>query len=238
MRIDIITVHPELLESPFNHSILKRAKEKGLVEVNLINLRDYAFSKHHNTDDYAFGGGAGMVMMIEPIALCIEALQLKNTYDEIIYMSPDGVMLDQPLANSISLQQNIILLCGHYKGVDERVREHFITREISIGNYVLSGGELAAAVLCDAVIRLIPGVLNDETSALSDSFQDNLIAPPVYTRPAEFRGWKVPDVLLSGHEAKINQWRYEQSLIRTQERRPDLLRKKYNPVSFIVIGEF
>ncbi|MBK7887766.1 MAG: tRNA (guanosine(37)-N1)-methyltransferase TrmD [Bacteroidetes bacterium] len=225
MRIDIITVHPELLESPFNHSILKRAKEKGLVEVNLINLRDYAFSKHHNTDDYAFGGGAGMVMMIEPIALCIEALQLKNTYDEIIYMSPDGVMLDQPLANSISLQQNIILLCGHYKGVDERVREHFITREISIGNYVLSGGELAAAVLCDAVIRLIPGVLNDETSALSDSFQDNLIAPPVYTRPAEFRGWKVPDVLLSGHEAKINQWRYEQSLIRTQERRPDLLRK-------------
>ncbi|MBK9401261.1 MAG: tRNA (guanosine(37)-N1)-methyltransferase TrmD [Bacteroidetes bacterium] len=225
MRIDIITVHPELLESPFNHSILKRAKEKGLVEVNLINLRDYAFSKHHNTDDYAFGGGAGMVMMIEPIALCIEALQSKNTYDEIIYMSPDGVLLDQPLANSISLQQNIILLCGHYKGVDERVREHFITREISIGNYVLSGGELAAAVLCDAVIRLIPGVLNDETSALSDSFQDNLIAPPVYTRPAEFRGWKVPDVLLSGHEAKINQWRYEQSLIRTQERRPDLLRK-------------
>jgi len=226
MRIDIITVHPELLESPFNHSILKRAKEKGLVEVNLVNLRNYAFSKHHNTDDYAFGGGAGMVMMIEPIALCIEALQAKHAYDEIIYMSPDGDLLDQPLANAISLKQNIILLCGHYKGVDERVREHFITKEISIGNYVLSGGELAAAVLCDAVIRLIPGVLNDETSALSDSFQDNLIAPPVYTRPAAFRGWKVPDVLLSGHEAKINQWRYEQSLLRTQERRPDLLRNK------------
>jgi tRNA (guanine37-N1)-methyltransferase len=225
MRIDIITVHPELLESPFNHSILKRAKEKGLVEVNFINLRDYAFNKHRNTDDYAFGGGAGMVMMIEPIALCIEALQSKQVYDEVIYLSPDGVMLDQPLANTLSLKKNIILLCGHYKGVDERVREHLVTMEISIGNYVLSGGELAAAVLSDAVIRLIPGVLNDETSALSDSFQDNLIAPPVYTRPAEFRGWKVPDVLLSGHEAKINQWRYEQSLIRTQERRPDLLRK-------------
>ena len=223
MRIDIITVHPELLESPFNHSILKRAKEKGLVEVNLINLRDFAFSKHHNTDDYAFGGGAGMVMMIEPIALCIEALQLKNTYDEIIYMSPDGVLLDQPLANSISLQQNIILLCGHYKGVDERVREHFITREISIGDYVLSGGELAAAVVSDAIIRLIPGVLNDETSALTDSFQDNLLAPPVYTRPAEYRGWKVPDILLSGNTPAVDQWRFEQSLERTRIRRPDLL---------------
>ena len=226
MRIDIITVHPDLLESPFGHSILKRAKEKGLVQVNFINLRDYAFSKHKNTDDYAFGGGAGMVMMVEPIALCIEDLQSQRKYDEVIYMSPDGELLDQPMANSLSLQENLIILCGHYKGVDERVREHFITREISIGNYVLSGGELAAAVVCDAVIRLIPGVLNDETSALSDSFQDNLIAPPVYTRPADFRGWPVPEVLLSGHESNIRQWRYEQSLIRTRERRPELLKGK------------
>jgi tRNA (guanine37-N1)-methyltransferase len=226
MRIDIITVHPELLESPFQHSILKRAQEKGLVQVNLINLRDYAFSKHRNTDDYAFGGGAGMVMMIEPIALCIEDLKSKNEYQEVIYMSPDGTLLDQPLANQLSLSGNMIILCGHYKGVDERVREHFITREISIGDYVLSGGELGAAVLCDAVIRLIPGVLNDETSALSDSFQDDLIAPPVYTRPAEFRGWKVPDILLSGHEKNIEQWKYEKSLQRTKERRPNLLDKK------------
>ncbi|MFN8153497.1 MAG: tRNA (guanosine(37)-N1)-methyltransferase TrmD [Bacteroidia bacterium] len=225
MRIDIITVHPELIESPFRHSILKRAVEKGLVEVNLINLRDYAFSKHRNTDDYAFGGGAGMVMMIEPIAACIEELQSKRHYDEVIYMSPDGEQFSQPLANRLSLMQNLILLCGHYKGVDERVREHFITREISVGDYVLSGGELAAAVVSDAVIRLIPGVLNDETSALSDSFQDDLIAPPVYTRPAEFRGWKVPDILLSGHEANIRQWRYDQSVKRTGERRPDLLKK-------------
>ncbi len=226
MRIDIITVHPELLESPFQHSILKRAQEKGLVQVNLINLRDYALSKHRNTDDYAFGGGAGMVMMIEPIALCIETLKSKNDYEEVIYMSPDGTLLDQPLANQLSLSGNMMILCGHYKGVDERVREHFITREISIGNYVLSGGELGAAVLCDTVIRLIPGVLNDETSALSDSFQDDLIAPPVYTRPAEFRGWKVPDILLSGHEKNIEQWKYEKSLQRTKERRPHLLDKK------------
>jgi tRNA (guanine37-N1)-methyltransferase len=225
MRIDILTVHPELLESPFRHSILKRAIEKNIVEVNLINLRDYAFSKHRNTDDYAFGGGAGMVMMIEPIALCIEDLKSQREYDEVIYMSPDGELLQQPLANKLSLLKNIIILCGHYKGVDERVREHFITREISIGDYVLSGGELGAAVLSDAVIRLIPGVLNDETSALSDSFQDNLIAPPVYTRPAVFRDWSVPDVLLSGHEANIRQWRYDQSLPRTKERRPGLLNK-------------
>lgn len=226
MRIDILTVHPELLESPFRHSILKRAIEKNIVEVNLINLRDYAFSKHRNTDDYAFGGGAGMVMMIEPIALCIEDLKSQRDYDEVIYMSPDGELLQQPLANKLSLLKNIIILCGHYKGVDERVREHFITREISIGDYVLSGGELGAAVLSDAVIRLIPGVLNDETSALSDSFQDNLIAPPVYTRPATFRDWSVPDVLLSGHEANIQQWRYEQSLKRTKERRPGLLKNE------------
>lgn len=226
MRIDIITVHPELMESPFQHSILKRAQEKKLVEVNLINLRDYALSKHRSTDDYAFGGGAGMVMMIEPIALCIETLKSKNNYEEVIYMSPDGTLLDQPLANKLSLCGNMIILCGHYKGVDERVREHFITREVSIGDYVLSGGELGAAVLCDAVIRLIPGVLNDETSALSDSFQDDLIAPPVYTRPAEFRGWKVPDILLSGHEKNIEKWKYEQSLQRTKERRPNLLKGK------------
>jgi tRNA (guanine37-N1)-methyltransferase len=226
MRIDIITIHPQLLESPFSHSILKRAIEKNIVEVNLINLRDYAFNKHKAVDDYAYGGGAGMVMMVEPIALCIEDLQLKRKYDEVIYMSPDGEMLDQPLSNQLSLKENLIVLCGHYKGVDERIREHFITREISIGDYVLSGGELAAAVLCDAVIRLIPGVLNDETSALSDSFQDNLIAPPVYSRPADFRGWKVPDVLLSGHESNINQWRYEESVKRTAQRRPELLKKR------------
>jgi tRNA (guanine37-N1)-methyltransferase len=226
MRIDIITIHPQLLESPFSHSILKRAIEKNIVEVNLINLRDYAFNKHKAVDDYAYGGGAGMVMMVEPIALCIEDLKSKRDYDEVIYMSPDGEMLNQPLANQLSLKGNLIVLCGHYKGVDERIRDHFITREISIGDYVLSGGELAAAVLCDAVIRLIPGVLNDETSALSDSFQDNLIAPPVYSRPADFRGWKVPDVLLSGHESNINQWRYEESLKRTELRRPELLKKR------------
>lgn len=223
MRIDIITVHPELIKSPFEHSILKRAIAKGLVEVNLINLRDYAANKHKSVDDYAFGGGAGMVMTVEPIALCIEDLKSLNSYEEIIYMSPDGELLDQPLANKFSLCNNMILLCGHYKGVDERVREHFITREISIGNYVLSGGELAAAVFCDSIIRLLPGVLNDETSALMDSFQDNLVAPPVYSRPAEFRGWKVPDILLSGHEEKIRQWRFDESVKRTKERRPDML---------------
>lgn len=225
MRIDILTLHPELLNSPFQHSILKRSITKGLVEVNLINLRDYAFNKHKAVDDYAFGGGAGMVIMPEPVALCIEDLKSQREYAEVIYMSPDGEEFSQTIANQLSLQENIIILCGHYKGVDERIREHFITREISIGNYVLSGGELAAAVVCDAVIRLIPGVLNDETSALSDSFQDDLLAPPVYTRPADFRGWKVPDVLLSGHEQKISQWRFDQSIERTKERRPELFKK-------------
>lgn len=222
MRFDIITVHPQLLESPFAHSILKRAIEKKRVEVNVVNLRDYANDKHKTTDDYAFGGGAGMVMKIEPIDRCISALKKERTYDDIIYLSPDGEMLTQKISNELSLKKNIILLCGHYKGVDERVRQHLITREISIGNYVLSGGELAAAVIADSVIRLLPGVLNDETSALSDSFQDNLIAPPVYTRPAEFKGWKVPDVLLSGNDRLIDEWRHEQSLLRTRERRPDI----------------
>jgi tRNA (guanine37-N1)-methyltransferase len=226
MRIDIITTLPRLLESPFSDSILKRAQTKGLVEVNVIDLRGYATgSKHKSTDDYAFGGGAGMVMMIEPIDNCINELKSQRTYDEIIFMSPDGQSFNQGLANELSLKENLIILCGHYKGVDERVRQHLITREISIGDYVLSGGEIAAAVVCDAVIRLIPGVLSDETSALTDSFQDDLIAPPVYTRPAEYKGWKVPDVLLSGHEAKIEEWRHQQSLDRTRERRPELLKK-------------
>lgn len=224
MRIDIISVLPELIRSPFDYSILKRAQQKGLVEVNLVNLRDYSTDKHKSVDDYAFGGGAGMVIRIEPVAACIEDLKSRHSYDEIIYMSPDGELLDQPLANRLSTVKSMIILCGHYKGIDERIREHFITREVSVGNYVLSGGELGAAILADAVIRLIPGVLNDETSALSDSFQDNLIAPPVYTRPAEFRGWKVPEILLSGHEEKIRQWRHEKSVERTKERRPDLLK--------------
>ncbi len=223
MRFDIITCLPRLLESPFSDSILKRAQQKGLVTVVVHDLRAYAPNKHRTTDDYPFGGGAGMVMMIEPIDNCITQLKTERTYDEIIYLSPDGDMFTQGVANELSLKENLILLCGHYKGVDERVREHLITREISIGNYVLSGGELAAAVVADAVIRLIPGVLSDETSALTDSFQDGLIAPPVYTRPAEYKGWKVPEVLLSGHEAKIAQWKYEKSLERTQKRRPDLL---------------
>ena len=225
MRIDIITCLPNLVASPFSDSILKRAQTKGLVEVNIIDLRAYATNKHRTTDDYAFGGGAGMVMSIEPIDNCISALKAQRTYDDIIYTSPDGERLSQPMANELSLKQNLILLCGHYKGVDERVREHLITREISIGDYVLSGGELAAAVIADSVIRLIPGVLSDETSALSDSFQDDLIAPPVYTRPAEYKGWKVPDVLLSGHQAKIEAWRHEQSLDRTLKKRPELLKK-------------
>ena len=225
MHIDIITCLPNLVASPFSDSILKRAQSKGLVEVNIIDLRAYATNKHRTTDDYAFGGGAGMVMLIEPIDNCISALKAQRSYDEIIYTSPDGERLSQPMANELSLKKNPIILCGHYKGVDERVREHLITREISIGDYVLSGGELAAAVIADSVIRLIPGVLSDETSALSDSFQDDLIAPPVYTRPAEYKGWKVPDVLLSGHQAKIEAWRYEQSLDRTQKKRPELLRK-------------
>lgn len=223
MRIDIITCLPSLLESPFSHSILKRAQDKGLVEVVVHDLRDFAVNKHKQVDDYAYGGGAGMVLMIEPIVRCIEQLQADRTYDEIIYMSPDGERLDQPIANQLSLKKNLILLCGHYKGVDERVREHYVTREISIGDYVLSGGELAAAVLADAIIRLLPGVLSDETSALSDSFQDKLIAPPVFTRPAEFKGMKVPDVLLSGNDQLIHDWRYEQSVKRTKERRPGLL---------------
>lgn len=223
MRIDIITCLPSLLESPFSHSILKRAQEKGLVEVVVHDLRDYAVNKHKQVDDYAYGGGAGMVLMIEPIARCITQLQEHRSYDEIIYMSPDGERLQQAIANQLSLKQNLILLCGHYKGVDERVREHFVTREISIGDYVLSGGELAAAVLADAIIRLLPGVLSDETSALSDSFQDNLIAPPVFTRPADFEGMKVPEVLLSGNERLIDEWRHEQSVKRTMERRPGLL---------------
>lgn len=224
MRIDIITVVPGLLESPFAHSIMKRAISKGLAEVNIINLRDYTTDSYRTVDDYQYGGGAGMVMMIEPIARCIEYLRSKRKYDEVIYMSPDGDLLDQPVVNSLSTKKNLIILCGHYKGVDERVREHFITKEISIGDYVLSGGELPAAVLCDAVVRLIPGAISDETSALSDSFQDGLLSPPVYTRPAEFRGWTVPDILLSGHQKKIEEWRHEQALKRTQERRPDLLR--------------
>jgi tRNA (guanine37-N1)-methyltransferase len=222
MRLDIITCLPRLLDSPFSDSILKRAQEKGLVTVKVHDLREYSTHKHRTTDDYAFGGGAGMVMMIEPIDRCIASLKADRTYNEIIYMSPDGELLTQSIANQMSLKENLILLCGHYKGIDERVREHLITREISIGNYVLSGGELAAAVVADSVIRLLPGVLNDETSALSDSFQDGLIAPPVYTRPAEYNGWKVPDVLLSGHQAKIEDWKQEKALERTKSRRPDL----------------
>lgn len=226
MRIDIITVVPGLLEGPFAHSILKRAEEKGIAMVRVHNLRDYAVGKQKQVDDYAFGGGAGMVLMVEPIVKCITALQQERAYDEIIYMSPDGKTFDQNMANELSLKGNIMILCGHYKGVDERVRQKWITREISIGDYVLSGGELAAAVVTDAIIRLIPGVLNDETSALTDSFQDGLLAPPVYTRPAEYEGMKVPDVLLSGHEAKIESWRFEASVRRTQKRRPDLLEGK------------
>jgi len=225
MRIDIITCLPKLLESPFSDSILKRAQDKKLVEVVVHDLRPFSTNKHRTTDDYAFGGGAGMVMMIEPIDRCISALKEQRSYDDIIYMSPDGELLTQSLANQLSLKKNLILLCGHYKGVDERVREHLITREVSIGDYVLSGGELAAAVLSDAIIRLLPGVLSDETSALTDSFQDGLVAPPVYTRPAEYNGWQVPAVLLSGHEAKIQEWRHEQSLSRTEKRRPNLAKE-------------
>jgi tRNA (guanine37-N1)-methyltransferase len=224
MRIDIISAVPDLMASSFGHSILKRAITNKLVEVNLINLRDYAQNKQKQIDDYAFGGGAGMVMMIEPIDACLNDLKSKRTYDEVIYMSPDGELLNQKMCNQFSLLKNIIILCGHYKGVDERVRQHLITKEISIGDYVLSGGEIPAAVLSDAIIRLLPGVLNDETSALSDSFQDNLLAPPVYSRPAEYKGWTVPEILLSGHTANVDKWRHEQSLERTKERRPDLLK--------------
>lgn len=222
MRIDIITCLPKLLESPFSDSILQRAQNKGLVEVVIHDLREYTLDKHRRIDDYAFGGGAGMVLMIEPIARCFDALKKEREYDEVIYMSPDGEQFSQSMANELSLKGNIMILCGHYKGVDERVREKFITREISIGDYVLSGGELAAAVVSDAVIRLLPGVLSDETSALTDSFQDGLVAPPVYTRPAEYEGMKVPDVLLSGHEKNVENWRFEQSVKRTEARRPNL----------------
>lgn len=224
MKIDIISAVPELISSVFNHSILKRAQSKNLAEVNLINLRDYALdNKQKQIDDYPFGGGAGMVLMIEPIDKCISALKQKTQYDEIIYMSPDGEVINQTMCNNLSLLKNIIIICGHYKGVDERVREHLITKEVSLGDFVLSGGEIAAAALSDAVIRLLPGVLNDETSALSDSFQDNLIAPPIYTRPSNYKGWEVPSILLSGNTAKIDQWRYEKSLERTKIRRPGLI---------------
>ena len=225
MRIDILTVCPELLESPLNYSIVKRARDKGLVEINIINLHEFASDKYKSVDDYAFGGGAGMVMMIEPVYKAIEKLKSERKYDEIIYTSPDGEKLDQKIANNLSLSENIIILAGHYKGVDQRIREHLVTREISIGDYVLSGGELPAAIITDAIVRLIPGAISDEQSALSDSFQDDLLAPPVYTRPAEFRGWTVPPVLLSGHAAKIDDWRHEQSVERTLKLRPDLLNK-------------
>ena len=226
MRIDIITCLPRLLESPFNDSILKRAKEKGIVTVKIHDLRDHTADPHRTTDDYAFGGGAGMVMMIEPIHRCISFLQAERSYDEIIYLSPDGELLTQPMANKFSLNENLIMLCGHYKGVDERVREHLITKEISIGDYVLSGGELAAAVLSDSIIRLLPGVLSDESSALTDSFQDCLIAPVVYTRPSVYNEWKVPDILLSGNSARIEDWKHENALERTKKRRPGLLEDK------------
>lgn len=223
MRIDIITVQPDLLESPFSHSIMKRARNKGLLEVNVHQLRDYSTLRNSQTDDYQFGGGAGMVMMIEPLVNAIESLQKEVTYDEIIYMTPDGRTFDQKTANRLSMKGNLLIICGHYKGIDERVREHFVTMEISIGDFVLSGGELAAAVVVDAIGRLLPGVLNDETSALFDSFQDNMLAPPVYTRPEEFRGWKVPPVLMSGDHRKIDEWRHDEALKRTKARRPDLL---------------
>jgi len=223
MRIDILTVVPEILKSPFEASIVKRSIDKGIVEVHIHNLRDYTTNKQKSVDDYQFGGGAGMVLMIQPIDACITKLQEERTYDHVIFMTPDGETLNQKMANTLSLAGNIIILCGHYKGIDQRVRDCFITKEISIGDYVLSGGELGAAVLCDAIIRLIPGVLSDETSALSDSFQDNLLAPPVYTRPSDYKGMKVPEILLSGNFAKIDQWRDEKAFEHTQNRRPDLL---------------
>ena len=226
MRIDLLTVVPEMLEAFFGSSILKRAQDKGLAEIYVHNLRDYTTSRHRKVDDYPFGGEAGMVMQIQPIDACISALKAERDYDEVIFMTPDGEQFNQQIANSLSLLENVIILCGHYKGVDWRVREHLITREISIGDYVLTGGELPGAVVADAVVRLLPGVIGDEQSALSDSFQDGLLAPPVYSRPAEYKGWRVPDILLSGHEAKIAEWRYEQALERTRRLRPDLLEDK------------
>jgi len=223
MRIDIITIFPEMFQGPFSESIIKRALNKNLVEIHLHQLRDYANDKHQRVDDYAFSGGAGMVMMIEPVDKCISALKSQRNYDEIIYMSPDGIRLEQSLSNKLSLGENLIMLCGHYKGIDERIREHLITMEVSIGDYVLSGGELAAAVLTDSIVRLIPGVLSDETSALSDSFQDGLVSPPVYTRPRVYNGWEVPDILLSGDDKKIEAWKQQQALERTAKRRPELL---------------
>jgi tRNA (guanine37-N1)-methyltransferase len=225
MRIDILTVVPELLESPFNHSIIKRGKAKGLVEIYVHNIRDYSTDKHKSTDDYAFSGGAGMVMTIQPIEAAMEHLKSQREYDEIIYTSPDGEQFTQKIANQLSMKKNIMILCGHYKGVDQRVRDHFITREISIGDYVLTGGELAAAVMADSIVRLIPGVISDETSALTDSFQDNLLSPPVYTRPAEYKGWKVPGILLSGNDRQIEAWKEQQAYERTQRLRPDLLKE-------------
>lgn len=223
MRVDIITVLPELLNGFLSHSILKRAQDKGLLEVHLHNLRKWAVNEYGQIDDYQYGGGAGMVMMCEPLASAIEELGSERKYDDVIYLTPDGKTFDQKEANYLSLKENLLLICGHYKGIDERIREHFVTREISIGDYVLSGGELAAGVITDAIGRLIPGVLNDETSALFDSFQDNLLSPPVYTRPADFRGWKVPNILLSGDPKKVEEWRHDQSLQNTREKRPDLL---------------
>lgn len=223
MRIDILTIFPGMFEGPFNQSIIKRAIEKGHAEIVIHNIRDYATNKHRNVDDYVYGGIAGMVMMIQPIADCIDKLVAERTYSEIIFLTPDGQLLNQDLSNQLSLKENIIMLCGHYKGIDERIREHYITREISIGDYVLSGGELAAAVLTDSILRLIPGVLSDETSALSDSFQDGLLSPPVYTRPSNYQGWKVPEVLLSGNEKEIRAWNYNKALERTRERRPGML---------------
>jgi tRNA (guanine37-N1)-methyltransferase len=223
MRIDVITVLPELLESPLSHSIMKRAQSKGLLQVFVHQLRQWAVNEYGQVDDYQYGGGAGMVMMCEPLSKAIDQLKAERNYDEIIYLTPDGKTLEQKTANQLSLKENLIMICGHYKGIDERIREHYVTMEVSIGDYVLSGGELPAAVLIDAIGRLIPGVLNDETSALTDSFQDNLLSPPVYTRPADFRGWKVPDILLSGDLKKIDEWRHEQAVLRTQERRPDLI---------------
>lgn len=225
MRIDIITLHPELLQGPFEHSILKRAAEKDLLVVKLHNLRDYTPFKHKQVDDYQYGGGAGMVLMIEPVARCLDRLKKERDYDAVIYMTPDGPLLNQQMANRLSLTQNLVILCGHYKGIDQRIRDHLVTQEISIGNYVLSGGELAAAVVVDAIGRLIPGVLNDESSALFDSFQDNQLAPPVYTRPEDYQGWKVPEILLSGDQKKIDAWREEKALERTRTLRPDLLQQ-------------